>query len=1398
MLLNFIEAHMPRKSKRHLNYRVAAPSEPACFQNPVFKQCIENIFATFENHLVDMRIFVSGGCLSRTYLDPNMSEGHRLSFGDIDFKLPSCTAEEQLSLLSYCTAHTPIDEDGYLNSSLVEAFADLLQQKENVKKAYYKQNRLVINIEWRGVAVDFVLFRESLVQHAENLDISVGAGFYNPRWNAIYFPCDGIVEIDKNGMKLACDRSAKDFKNKELNLVFPHDYWRVFDQDPIRILRIVQAVSRSDYTLSTVLRESITNYLCNRRDTVFSEINPDRLYYNLKSLFFSGHAIKNFHILMELNLLKALFLNLSHLSPDSKKIVFYLIECVAAESDNNYLLSSSLLFYAVYWETIKDKSYDQNVIFELSNGKIKLPTSNNGLGKKEIFDETVHKNNIEYLQTCEREYKDHHKHESFSDDKLGADVLFFGDLNNPISVVVSSSPIPAAEHILFDVNDWSFPEPIIALPQHDTHTYTQAQSDNDLPPELESVETKKSASVVVSPRATEPRPLGSGNPRVFARDLESTDETMTKPQKLNNKKSKKKNKADNRLVVDEYSIYKEHCQKAIALLDSKKYKEAGKVFGDAIKSNSAWPDAYCGLGQVCQKLAEECNPAISALFHKFQVLQEDSTKNKIAIEDCVKNHTAHLQTQNKRYREATNYYQQALANDPDYNQASLLLEIIANIKQFNPIVAVRIPNDNRGTPALPKKKKPNKNGKSPCPSQAVEKLASVLVNSEVDPYEQQQKRTQDMLRKAQQEENAGNDLKAIECYKQLFTQSHSLASGYKCIFLYKKLGRYQDALKYATKLVMISKENHSRVYDNQSVSEEKPFDNYLYHHCYALYQRGKLHLKLKNSTEATVDFDAMLSTKEDDNFDVSVIDIVIRSYIKLGQYYCSLAYESQMVSRIHYVDYMQESYEKVYNFIKLLGIVNHDRVSDIYLGFGDVERFKNKFNEANVYYEKALEVINSNIDNKCYPVDCIYQKFYQYAEHIGGPLVNQLSMAVLNKQLFILSENAQYLLNLVHKVCVRSIIYSYTDYQESHIMLFKIAVILGHYDAVISDIKHIMSGDFKKTKCSKRELFLLLGVCHEQKLDYDMATQCYVKAQQARYDDDTDKYKELTALAEMACIRVAKSKKESIKNQNLLLKGVELVRTRACFLMENGKRAQIEGRFDDAQSYYRDYLLLACAAASEPTASNNQFVMYNLFYQFAHSIISQDVIEEGINNVLFTENEVTSLPDFNYLDLLNDIYLEAVKYTSSAHLNLIFIAVFRRDYDGAIERIKMLIDKKIIDVRSSTRELHYICGKMHELKADSVGAKAYYEVSASFADYSDDNESSPIVRAASTSQLQKIIGDELPGVLNSNTFLVATKEGTNPYRLFSEKNQIPVTDQNGAAIQHSEISLNTMDGADCS
>ena len=405
--------------------RVEPPSEPTCYQNPDFRLTIQQIFLVFYNHFNQERIFVSGGCLSRSYIDPEMEEGHKQSFGDIDFKLPLCTQEEIRSLLNYLKLYQEHDGDmdekhSFFCTPFALAFHDLLSAGGVLKKFYCKKQktvvnyqsiihrRIVVNIDWHGTSVDFVAFEESIEEHALRLDISVGAGFYNPYMEKIYFPCDEFLEPFAYNLQAPCDRSAKDFKNKELNLLFPKAYVALFDNDPIRILRIVQALSRSDYTLSAELEYSIQQYIEAHKNTVFTNINSDRFYYNLKTTFFSGHAVKNLAKLIELNLFDELFGYVLKLSQESKALTLYLVNRVAIESDSDFLLSPSLLFYAVYWDVIKNKSYNPYLILELSGGAIRIPIEefkkNKRSNEDDFLNERIHQENIECLTLWETKY----------------------------------------------------------------------------------------------------------------------------------------------------------------------------------------------------------------------------------------------------------------------------------------------------------------------------------------------------------------------------------------------------------------------------------------------------------------------------------------------------------------------------------------------------------------------------------------------------------------------------------------------------------------------------------------------------------------------------------------------------------------------------------------------------------------------------------------------------------------------------------------------------------------------------------------------------------------------------------------------------------------------------------
>lgn len=380
--------------------RVAAPSEPICFQNPHFKLSIEQIFPIFFNYLPADRIFISGGCLSRTYIDSTMSKGHQQSFGDIDFKLPLCSLDEIRLLLHYLKWFQAIDGDTTRDPpctypAFVLAFNHILSAGGVLKTYYSKNKKTVVNIDWYGVTVDFVAFEESIEQHAMGLDLSIGAGFYNPYMKNIYFPCD---EYDES-----YDRSAKDFQNKELNLVFPKRYVSILEEDPIRILRIIQAISRSDFTLSKELEFSIQQYIKTHQHRVFININPDRFYHNLKTLFFSGHAVSHLKKIIQFNLFEELFGYVRTQTAEDKARTMYLVRRVAAESDDDFLLSPSLLFYAVYWNAIKHKPFSPYTILDLSSGMIRIPIARLS-NTRDDLNETIHRENIAYLTAWEQQY----------------------------------------------------------------------------------------------------------------------------------------------------------------------------------------------------------------------------------------------------------------------------------------------------------------------------------------------------------------------------------------------------------------------------------------------------------------------------------------------------------------------------------------------------------------------------------------------------------------------------------------------------------------------------------------------------------------------------------------------------------------------------------------------------------------------------------------------------------------------------------------------------------------------------------------------------------------------------------------------------------------------------------
>ena len=87
-------------------------------------------------------------------------------------------------------------------------------------------------------------------------------------------------------------------------------------------------------------------------------MNPDKLYYEIVQLFFSGHAVRTLEILVkELEIFQYIFSRLNELNQPMYALTLSMVECVADMSDDyvwnssQYLYppSPSLFYYAVHW-----------------------------------------------------------------------------------------------------------------------------------------------------------------------------------------------------------------------------------------------------------------------------------------------------------------------------------------------------------------------------------------------------------------------------------------------------------------------------------------------------------------------------------------------------------------------------------------------------------------------------------------------------------------------------------------------------------------------------------------------------------------------------------------------------------------------------------------------------------------------------------------------------------------------------------------------------------------------------------------------------------------------------------------------------------------------------------------
>ncbi|HBI20995.1 MAG TPA: hypothetical protein DDY37_00140, partial [Legionella sp.] len=1100
-----------------------------------------------------------------------------------------------------------------------------------------------------------------------------------------YFPCDKFQEPYAYHLMAPCDRSAKDFRNKELNLLFPREYVTLFENDPIRILRIIQALSRSDFTISKDLEYDIKQYIKTHEKYVFKNINPDRFYHNLKSLFYSGHAVKNLEKLLQFQLFDELFPFVQKLSKELKALTLYLVNRVAMDSDSDFLLSPSLFFYAVYWNDIKQKSYSPYSISDLSCGMVNIPVASFSKTKRsnerDVLNETIHRENIAYLSLWEKKYNTQFESERMLEGNL---IMIERNLMQMMEDKIKKS--------------WDKPS-VLFLKSRQNALSTIVEENEDIC-RLE-IDTNSLESVI-----------------------------------------------SHQCSANDYAI---HCQRATISLHIGKYKESRDNFKRAITLNPSLPDAYCGLGQVAKRQAENYNASIRSVLSRMNLLKNNLKISKKSIGKCKKEHQLYVQQQNDQYLRAVAYCEQSLARSAHYPPATQLLRTIgdavkhhveamhATLEKTENLFPFVLPLQRLATPMIADNPIMNRDGDQPN-----------------DKHKQ-------MIQDALREEGFEHYQKALDIYHQLSVGNHALMARHQCVRLHVQLNQYNKALKCANRLVDISEEDYNNRYGRHKTRQAAPFDNYQYHHYYAILQRGETHLKSGQLGEAIKNFDCIIKryVHSQDDPDNTLVEITMKSYIYKGKAIHQLARaeceiimmkdspQQTEVMEMNTLDIQQEHSKKFdvamlevmekeihaqqyYENAKILiNKLGHDFTNDlmmVYFGLGEIEQLKGHVDgpqSAKEYYEIGLSLIHEKILNSQYANDIsIHNDLFRSAEYISGFFIKKTNEQLLHKKSFIVREMDILFMEYSKEIYLKSLLYvPKNEFRMANIQLIKISLILSKYDDAILQIESILSGHLKGSSCCRRELFLLLGECYERKKMHRIAIEYYKKVQALIYDDDNSQRQELMNLAQNAMNRILimnqflmipidfseKNTLGSIASRselNISLPDVDAYIARI-------KMEQFQGNIDAAEKYFIEYLQLLNASLKE-TSDLPKERIYDCFFSIAESI-SGDALTRVMNDLLIMDtfsSMALNESDHILLKQSKDAYQQALEHMPAclfhrAYDRLSVIAFILGDYDEVIQGIEGMLRRKASTLSYSKSDLFELLRKCYEklgrdFKADEM------------------------------------------------------------------------------------------------
>jgi hypothetical protein len=196
---------------------------------------------------------------------------------------------------------------------------EYLEEKgATIENDYWKDGRHVININFFGRKIDFILSDDNIIEHARKIDFTVSAAYYNLRDQSFHFPCD---------------KSISDFFNRTLALI-SDEPTEMLSNHPDVILRAVRALATTDFipcrnSLILAIKKIFMD------NNPFEQMNPNKLYREMNLLFCSGFASQSLSILIdELGIFNQLFARLNELNPQARRNTYNFVKQVGYEMDS--------------------------------------------------------------------------------------------------------------------------------------------------------------------------------------------------------------------------------------------------------------------------------------------------------------------------------------------------------------------------------------------------------------------------------------------------------------------------------------------------------------------------------------------------------------------------------------------------------------------------------------------------------------------------------------------------------------------------------------------------------------------------------------------------------------------------------------------------------------------------------------------------------------------------------------------------------------------------------------------------------------------------------------------------------------------------------------------------------